>query len=141
MTTIAYRHGIIAVDSLATAGGVIINNSFNKITKKNDVVFVTTGNLHNKNDLINAYFGKDYDKNADIDAIIEDDGQVYVAGLDKDHGFWKFNITGGMYAIGSGSDHAWTAMDMGCDAEKAVRMAMKRDIYTGGRVIIHKVVK
>ncbi|GAI22667.1 unnamed protein product, partial [marine sediment metagenome] len=37
-------------------------------------------------------------------------------------------------AIGSGSAYALAAMDMGASAEEAVRAAMKRDIYTGGKV-------
>lgn len=37
-------------------------------------------------------------------------------------------------AIGSGSDHAVTALDLGCTAADAVRAAMKRDVKSGGRV-------
>ena len=38
------------------------------------------------------------------------------------------------YAIGSGADHAFTAMDCGCSAKEAVQMAVKRDTCTGGRI-------
>jgi ATP-dependent protease HslVU (ClpYQ) peptidase subunit len=38
------------------------------------------------------------------------------------------------FAIGSGRDSAFTAMDLGCNAIKAVRMAAKRDPSTGGQV-------
>lgn len=37
-------------------------------------------------------------------------------------------------AIGSGRDHALTAMDMGADPERAVEMAAKRDPFTGGKI-------
>jgi len=43
-----------------------------------------------------------------------------------------------VYSIGSGSDHALTAMDMGATAEKAVEMAMQRDICTGGRIRLYR---
>ena len=38
------------------------------------------------------------------------------------------------YAIGSGSNNAITAMDMGATAAEAVEMAKKRDTGTGGLV-------
>lgn len=38
------------------------------------------------------------------------------------------------YSIGTGSDYALAAMDAGCTAEEAVRIAMKRDLYSGGRL-------
>lgn len=37
-------------------------------------------------------------------------------------------------AIGSGSDYALSAMEIGKSAEEAIREAMKHDIYTGGDV-------
>jgi hypothetical protein len=39
-----------------------------------------------------------------------------------------------VYAIGCGSDHAITAMDMGATAYQAVQMAAKRDTGTGGTI-------
>ncbi|MNC73653.1 hypothetical protein D3C75_1248910 [compost metagenome] len=38
------------------------------------------------------------------------------------------------YAIGSGTDHAYTAFDMGATAYQAVEMAAKRDTGTGGNI-------
>ncbi len=38
------------------------------------------------------------------------------------------------FAIGSGSHYAIAAMDAGCTAEEAVRIAIKRDVYSGGRI-------
>jgi hypothetical protein len=37
-------------------------------------------------------------------------------------------------AIGSGTDHALTAMDMGATAEEAIGWAAKRDAGTGGTI-------
>jgi hypothetical protein len=42
-------------------------------------------------------------------------------------------------AIGTGTDHAITAMDCGLSAREAVKMAMKRDTGTGGRIRTYKV--
>ena len=53
--------------------------------------------------------------------------------------FWKFEMDKNkIYSIGSGSDHALTAMDMGATAEKAVEMAAQRDICTGGRIRVYR---
>lgn len=42
-------------------------------------------------------------------------------------------------AIGSGMYYALTAMDCGCSAEEAVKMAAKRDVNTGGEIRIFKI--
>jgi hypothetical protein len=38
------------------------------------------------------------------------------------------------YAVGSGAIHAWTAMDAGKSAREAVRLAMRRDMFSGGKI-------
>jgi 20S proteasome alpha/beta subunit len=40
----------------------------------------------------------------------------------------------GYYATGSGSPYAFAAMDAGASAKEAVRIAIKRDANSGGRV-------
>ena len=58
-----------------------------------------------------------------------------MVGYDDKTGIWKQELDpANPDAIGSGSAYALAAMDMGASAEDAVRAAMKRDIYTGGRV-------
>jgi len=139
MTTIAYHENIIAVDSRATTNGVITDDNSNKIIKKNGVVFIVSGALSDFDEIVKAYNGEPYDKNADASAFVDDGGTVYLAGICKDDGFWKLDITDRSYAIGSGADHAWTALDLECNAVEAVKMAIKRNIYTGGKIRTHKV--
>lgn len=56
-------------------------------------------------------------------------------GASVEDGFWKSPIPpSATYAIGSGADHAITAMDMGANAFLAVQMAAKRDTGTGGTI-------
>ena len=38
------------------------------------------------------------------------------------------------YAIGTGAEYALCALDAGASAEEALKIAMKRDVYTGGEV-------
>lgn len=139
MTTIVYHENIIACDSRETDGSLITTDSFNKITKKNGVVFVCSGADCDLERFIEAYNGIETKGSIRVRSIIDDHGTVYVAGVDDDDGFWKEEITGRPYAIGNGEKYAWTALDLGCTAVEAVKMAMKRDIHTGGRVRIHRV--
>jgi len=138
MTTIAYRDGIIAVDSRSTANGTITNDDTNKIEERDGVLFFCTGHASDQREIVEAYFSDPYNEKAVISALVIDDGIVYLAGVDKNDGFWKLDITGIAYSIGSGCDHALTAMDLGCDAKKAVKMAMKRDVNTGGKIRTRK---
>lgn len=41
-------------------------------------------------------------------------------------------------SIGSGSDYALAAMDAGATAEEAVKVAIGRDVYTGGKIFIEE---
>lgn len=138
MTTIAYSNGIIAVDGFAVAGDTITDSDLDKSFVDEGVYFVVCGVFHDAAHIIDAYHGREHDKEADISALIDDNGKVYVAGFDEGK-FWKLDITGRNYAAGSGSDHALTALDMGCTARKAVAMAAKRDVNTGGKIRSHKV--
>jgi len=139
MTTIVYHQGIIAADSRVASGDIITDDNYNKIINKNGVVFAFSGATTDQQDLINAYFGEPYQDKLEIDAIIVDKGVVYVASTDEENKFWKLDITERSYCIGAGRRHAWTAIDCGCNAKQAVEMAIKRDIYSGGKVTIHKV--
>jgi 20S proteasome alpha/beta subunit len=51
-------------------------------------------------------------------------------------GSWQ--IVDNPYAIGSGSDYAITALDYGKSAVEAVKAAIKRDIYCGGRIQVYQ---
>lgn len=141
MTTIVYSNDIIAADSRCTAGGVIMSDNDNKIINARGVTFILSGATSGVQEIIKAYFGEPYDKNLGVGAIIIDKGSVYIASLDDEDDFWKDDITGQQYCMGSGAPFAWTALDLGCDAVMAVKMAMKRDIYSGGKVRTYKVKK
>ncbi|MBD9573742.1 proteasome subunit beta [Pseudomonas sp. PDM23] len=134
MTTIAYRDGVIAYDSLVTAGGTVIYDDFDKKRERNGVLFFGSGSTADIDLLISAYFGEipGFDMDARALVLREDklslisfaDGRVYESEVLPDR----------PYAIGSGSDHAYTAFDMGASARQAVELAAKRDTCTGGLI-------
>lgn len=135
MTTIVYKEGVIAYDSRATAGGTIVDDDAMKLHQKDGVSFFFTGMPAHAEEMIEAYFKQDDSKPFDNSAIVVDGENIYQYGINKDDGFYRHPIgKDKVFSIGSGSDHAYTAMDMGCSAVEAVEMAIKRDIYTGGKV-------
>lgn len=139
MTTIAYKDGIIAYDSRTTANDIITNDNHDKKSVVDGVVFIMSGATSDRQRFIDIYFDKRNDfKNCDASALVVNDGKLYLVSIDDNDGMWKQPMElDNPCALGSGSRFALTAMDCGLGAEKAVEMAMKRDIRTGGKVNIH----
>jgi len=133
MTTIAYKGGIVAYDSRVTAGSQICSDSFDKRVAVGAVQFFMVGTTSDFTALIEAYMtnAKDCDYN-EANALVVDGYNIYVIGVEDDL-FYKCPVTYPT-ALGSGTSHALTAMDMGADAVTAVKMAIKRDSNSGGKV-------
>lgn len=135
MTTIVYKAGVIAYDSRSTCGGTIVDDDANKHSIKDGVHFFFCGVTAEKENMSNAYFDPKSEGDYEGSAIVFDHGELFCYGLTKDDGYWKHPISANkVYAIGSGRDHAYTAMDMGADAKTAVKMAIKRDSGSGGKI-------
>ena len=139
MTTIALDgNGMVACDSRVTEGSTIVDDSANKHFVKSGIHFWLAGRDADADTLIAAVDGQvrdDYPDEISVYAIILKDGEFYTAGIAKDEGyFWQRERQGNHIAIGSGAAHALTAMDMGADAKQAVKMAIKRDTFSGGKV-------
>jgi 20S proteasome alpha/beta subunit len=139
MTTIAVKDGIVAWDSRATKGGTIADDDCQKMIVVQGVRVWFCGSWADRDRLV-EYLITSPPETSPIEgsAIVLHEGNLYTVGCDK-RGMWKcpepLNVP---LAIGSGSDHALTAMDCGLSAADAVRMAIKRDINSGGRVRTYK---
>lgn len=147
MTTIAYRDGIIAADSRATytseAGGARIvacrklyRKTIGKGRRQHDVIIGTAGESA-PGLLFVEWFGsgkepptKLIDGDADFEVLVVTKKGIYTA----DKYCTLEEIEEPYYAIGSGSKAAFAAMDCGKSAKEAVRIAAKRDPYTGGPI-------
>lgn len=139
MTTIAYKDGIIAYDSRAVRGGTITNDDFNKHQIVKDTHFFICGAVSDHKQLIDAYFGGENIPKSDATALVVSNGELYFIGIEE-NGFWKQPLEQyEIYSEGSGSDHAFTAMDLGCSAKEAVKIAIKRDSGSGGKVRTFKI--
>jgi len=137
MTTIAYTDNIIAYDSRMTKGSTIIDDNYNKHFIKNNIHFFISGSVDKIPDIINAWFEKDYNKDiCPTNTVLVWDGiTLWEFGLYKNGRVSKVKASLHIpCALGSGEDYAYTAMDCGLSAKEAVKMSIKRDTNTGGRI-------
>lgn len=135
MTTIAYKDGIIAYDGRATtSSGTIVYDDLDKCVERDGVRFVFCGSTSSIQKLLDAYFGEPQ-TSVSAFALVVVDGDLFYVSHDDESGIEKSQVLlDRPYSIGSGSDHAYTAMDMGATAYQAVEMAAKRDSGTGGKI-------
>lgn len=142
MTTIAYKDGVIACDSRQTRSGTIVADNQSKCQVVGGVSFFLSGAVCDAPALIAAYFGTPSPVPVECSGFAVDGGKLLMVGCDDKTGIWRQELDpANPDAIGSGSAYALAAMDMGASAVEAVRAAMKRDIYTGGRIRTYRVVR
>lgn len=140
MTTICYKDGVIAYDSRRTIGEIITNNSANKMRSHQGVRFFLAGAVDEMQALVDAYFGKAAPCVNGAHGFAVDAGQVFYVGICEDGGYFKSPISSSS-AFGSGRSFAMGAMDAGATAKEAVKVAIGRDIYSGGRIRVYKIDK
>lgn len=142
MTTIAYDGKTIAYDSRSTSGIKIGSDNLNKRYRKNRVVFFLSGSVGDEESIAELWESGETESELDFHAFVVDDSGIWVFGGDSEAEVFRFRVERyERYAIGSGRDHAITAMDLGCDAKTAVKMAAKRDCCTGGKIRTYRVRK
>lgn len=144
MTTISYKDGVISYDSRATTeSGTIIDDNFNKkVVVNKDVIAFFCGDVHGIETLIDMYMNNIPEislKNIDCQSFIVDHGEVSMVGLCDGELFINTLDLKKHYSIGSGSQHALTAMDLGLTSKESIKMAIKRNSYTGGKINSYKI--
>lgn len=139
MTTIAYKDGVIAYDSRETMpNGTIKTNNCNKRFTVGERHFFLSGKSDECEMLAHGWPSPS-GSHIDCGGFLVDGGRVFLCGMDRDRGTTFKLLLDHHWAVGSGGDHAITAMDLGLSALEAVRMAVKRDAFTGGRIRTYKV--
>jgi ATP-dependent protease HslVU (ClpYQ) peptidase subunit len=134
MTTLAYRDGELACDSRVTAGDMIVSDKRRKVHRLRDGSIVAwSGSVQDAELLLQAMRKTakvTHPKLQEISALhLRTDGSLWEyegeAWVKQDPGY---------YATGSGSPYAFAAMDAGASAREAIRIAIKRDANSGGKV-------
>lgn len=133
MTTLAYRDLELATDSRVTAGDMIISDRRKKVHRLRDGSIVAwSGSVQQAELLLRAMRRK----GAKTPALTD----ISALHLRADGSLWEYEGEAwvkqdpGYYATGSGSPYAFAAMDAGASAKEAIRISIKRDANSGGRV-------
>ena len=136
MTTIAYKDRIIAYDSRITRGSHIYNDNYNKKIEKEGLLFFVSGRTCDYEYFIDCIINGVFETNREIlvGAFFIKDGELFEAAT-QEQLIWVERVDLFIHdAIGSGADHAITAMDLGYSAEESVFIAAQRDTHTGGKI-------
>lgn len=142
MTTIAYRDGWLVSESRSSTNTYIDSDRTKKIFKLPKGAYMAmSGNwvpglrlfeltkqiiASGRGELPNVKFPKCMA----IVAFKNGMAALYEDGMWFDLDKWKYPYA----AIGTGTLFALAAMDAGATAEEAVRIAVRRDLYSGGRI-------
>ena len=135
MTTLAYRDGELATDGRVTAGDMIISDRRKKVHRLKDGSIVAWSGSVQSAELLMRHLRSN--KRDHQPPHMENIGALW---LRLDGTLWEYEGEAwvkqdpGYYATGSGSPYAFAAMDAGASAKEAVRIAIKRDANSGGRV-------
>lgn len=140
MTTVVYRDGVLAFDSKCTDGDMYLGSVYKgRQTKK--LIMAGCGNV----DEVMAVF--DWLEAGGTEVLKKDFGlherevEATVITVDKmgnvtlyESRLYPIQIDSLWYALGSGSAIATGALEMGASARKAVAVATKHDLGSGGSV-------
>jgi 20S proteasome alpha/beta subunit len=143
MTTIAFDGNTVAYDSRLTRGGLICCDTTNKMLETNGFKIVSAGTEADCDTLIKCFLeGDTPDEDGDASFIANHTDGRLIHVLYHDDKMVIENIWDeGVFALGSGSSYAISAMDFGKSAVEAVKYAATRDCYTGGKIRSFKVRK
>lgn len=139
MTTIAYRAGVLAGDTLASRGLTAYRMAMTKVSQGLDGRMGAACGSASFCEAWKAWITGQSDERpeprsegdeCDTGLLVRPDGRVEIH---EAGGFWVFE--GEYYAVGSGRDQALGAMHAGASAEAAVEAAMAHDVYSGGRCV------
>lgn len=138
MTTIAYRDGVLAADTLSTCNGMI-ETEVVKIWDHKGYLGGAAGS-HALCNRFRSWFVGGMDGESPFHGgddgnglVAVPDGKIIVWGK---HGSWTVNRA--FYALGSGEQIAMGAMAAGASAQEAVKIAATMDTITGSKITVLK---
>jgi ATP-dependent protease HslVU (ClpYQ) peptidase subunit len=136
VTTIAYRDGVIAADTLISCGNHR-DGSYTKIAKRGRLLGGSSGSAAEGYAWLRWFEAGckgEPPKMLKTNAFIaQPNGTLVFFGED---GSFPFKPNGEFYAIGSGCEYAVGAMAFGASAPEAVRIAMQFDSGSAGEITV-----
>lgn len=137
MTTIAYRNGILAADTLVLDGNDIVCGHATKIHRTPAGDLIGAAGVFEHLPLIFDWADRGFPDERNIELksitaiIIRKNGDV---GWAWNRGFYCHAANAPFYSEGSGRELAKGAMAMGASAIEAVRVAIEYDSTSGGEI-------
>ncbi len=142
MTTIVYCHKTkqIACDSQESAGSFIVDSSCLKWIERGGVMYFSSGCSSDANAFIdNMKHNAIVPDGVDCTSIYVKDNKAYIAASDGER--YKIDEMLSNEGIGTGGRYAAIALDFNLSAKEAVEYAIKKDVYTGGKVHVYDIEK
>lgn len=142
MTTIAYKDGVVAFDSLVVNGNTIIGYDNAKakryIFKDRTFIMAAAGSVFSCDKLekwaetnLDPEHRPDTDDSGSLQAfMITDEEELFLI----DTSFIPWKIETEFFSVGNGDDLAFGAMANGASALEAVKVAAKYNVNTGGKI-------
>jgi ATP-dependent protease HslVU (ClpYQ) peptidase subunit len=134
MTTVAFDGEYLAADGRMSAGGNLIKDDTIKAFTHDEKLIAAAGNWSD----VESFFkfirtGEKPQEDAEslVGWVIDASGIV----KEYDEKYCAVVIPYPC-AMGTGADIAWGAMAAGSDAKEAVEIACKRDLHSGGQIIV-----
>lgn len=136
MTTIAYRDGVLAADTLHSSNGIVVAHRPKVVRLESGALLATKGcSGFGRSLLAWLEAGRDgpqpVGSDGDGGLLLTADGSL--EGLEN--GFTEIMLGAPYFAFGSGAEIALGAMHAGATAEQAVAAAITHDVYSGGEVV------
>lgn len=134
MTTIAYRDGVLAADTLMTASNMR-SGHMTKIMRRGRLIIGFAGASRNFEAFRN-WLGAGAEG-----SFASNDGNVFIIPPEGDAIVWgdgdtPWRETALFWALGSGEAPAMGAMAAGASAEEAVKAAIALDLSSGGEITV-----
>lgn len=132
MTTIAYRNGVLAGDTMESFDRTIMPYAVRKVFRLPDGTLLGATGTAEACEVVRRALakGSPLPKLEDVEAV-----RVFKANhIEVFEGHLWRRVHAPFYALGSGCDVALAAMYAGATAREAVAIAVKMDTATGGRV-------
>jgi hypothetical protein len=140
MTTIAYKDGILACESLATKADMFCGYNRSKVTEYDKIIIAFSGDLINL-EKFSAWYNDGRDPKS-LPTYSDDGWGAFVISKEtKEIEIFQFgvlvDVVHSFYTMGTGGAIATGAMAAGASAEEAVKIACEYDVYSGGEVHVY----
>ena len=141
MTTIIYDHKNkqVAIDSRVTGKGLILSDKEIKYKENDKGLWFFSGAVADNSQLMELVHNDKPDIEPGCQAFLVKDGACHLVLFNGDYcAISKNNYN---HSLGSGGDFALAALDFGKNAKEAVKYAMTKDCYSGGKINVYDIKK